>query len=153
METIVVEVKDTLEVCPSAHITTLPACPIVIGRTNHEYRVPLTLPNRSPIGTVIVFIGAFAALGIRWHFFPSNGFCINEFCGTPHFPFKYWASGMGATLIRRCIRTESEKQDCVSFSGFQDAATLSTIRPNLAPQLWWFQSWSAFDNTLTKKQK
>lgn len=33
----------------SASITTLPTCSIVIWRTNHKNRIPLTLPQRSPM--------------------------------------------------------------------------------------------------------
>lgn len=117
--------------CSSACITTLPTCPIIIRRTNHEYWISLTFPNDSPPGTMFIFISAFSAIRFRWDFFPTNGSYVEEFGGIPHFPLKDRASSMGATLVRRCIRMESEKQNSIPFNRSQDATTLCTIGPNL----------------------
>lgn len=119
------------EIRGSACITTLPTCPIIIRRTNHEYRISLTFPNGSPPWTIFIFIGAFSAIRFRWDFFPTNGSYVKEFGGIPHFPLKDGASSMGSTLVRRCIRMESEKQNSIPFNRSQDATTLCTIEPNL----------------------
>ena len=125
----------------SACITTHPTCPIVIRRTNHEYRISLTFSNGSPLGTIVMFIGAISTICFHWDFSPPDGSYVEEFGGIPHFPLEDRASSMGATLIRRCIWLESEKQNSIPFNGSQDVTTLVTIWPNLALHLRQFQQW------------
>ena len=116
----------------SAHIAALPTSSIIIWRTNHEDRIPLTFPNGSPFWAVFVFIGAVSIFWMRWCLFPTYGSDVEEFGGAPHFTFKNRMPHMAAALVRRCIRLDIEEQNGIPFNGSQQIIVVIGKRPNLA---------------------